>query len=162
MKKIILTILIIIPFSLNANENAKEKRVAKYVMENIQRDYVNCYSFYKVAAQSFKDAGKDKNIIDSLENSADVSLKYNFDLGEIMGLNPEVMSQMTKDKVNKFVELAKKDFSSLAKEYGMMCKSLVENPEQSREQIFGKLKEIKNLSEKKSFKIKTKTNIFKT
>jgi hypothetical protein len=28
------------------------------------------------------------------------------------------------------VELAKKDFSSLAKEYGMMCKSLVENPEQ--------------------------------
>ena len=153
MKKIILTILIIIPFSLNANENAKEKKVAKYVMENIQRDYVNCYSFYKVAAQSFKDAGKDKNIIDSLENSADVSLKYNYDLGEIMGLNPEVMSQMTKDKVNKFVELAKKDFSSLAKEYGMMCKSLVENPEQ--EQIFGKLKEIKNLSEKKSFKIKT-------
>ena len=117
MKKIILTILIIIPFSLNANENAKEKKVAKYVMENIQRDYVNCYSFYKVAAQSFKDAGKDKNIIDSLENSADVSLKYNYDLGEIMGLNPEVMSQMTKDKVNKFVKLAKKDFSSLAKEY---------------------------------------------
>ena len=101
MKKIILTILIIIPFSLNANENAKEKKVAKYVMENIQRDYVNCYSFYKVAAQSFKDAGKDKNIIDSLENSADVSLKYNYDLGEIMGLNPEVMSQMTKDKVKK-------------------------------------------------------------
>ena len=64
------------------------------------------------------------------ENSADVSLKYNYDLGEIMGLNPEVMSQMTKDKVNKFVELAKKDFSSLAKEYGMMCKGLVENPEQ--------------------------------
>ena len=46
-----------------------------------------------------------------------------------MGLNPEVMSQMTKDKVSKFIELAKKDFSSLAKEYGMMCKSLVENPE---------------------------------
>ena len=130
MKKIIFLILIIAPFSLNANENAKEKKVAKYVMENIQKDYVNCYSFYKVAAQSFKDAGKDKSIIDSLENSADVSLKYNYDLGEIMGLNPEVMSQMTKDNVNKFVELAKKDFSSLAKNYGMMCKNLVENPEQ--------------------------------
>ena len=97
MRKIILLIFIITPFSLNANENAKEKKVAKYVMENIQKDYVNCYSFYKVAAQSFKDAGKDKSIIDSLENSADVSLKYNYDLGEIMGLNPEVMSQMTKD-----------------------------------------------------------------
>ena len=130
MKKIILTILIIIPFSLNADESAKEKKVAKYVMENIQRDYVNCYSFYKVAAQSFKDAGKGKNIIDSLENSADVSLKYNYDLGEIMGLNPEVMSQMTKDKVNDFVKLANKDFSSLAKKYGLVCKNLIENPEQ--------------------------------
>ena len=130
MRKIILLILIITPFSLNANENAKEKKVAKYVMENIQKDYVNCYSFYKVAAQSFKDAGKDKSIIDSLENSADVSLKYNYDLGEIMGLNPEVMSQMTKDNVDKFIKLAKKDFSLLAKDYGMMCKNLVENPEQ--------------------------------
>ena len=130
MKKIILIILIIIPFSLNANENAKEKKVAKYVMENIQRDYVNCYSFYKVAAQSFKDAGKDKNIIDSLENSADVSLKYNYDLGEIMGLNPEVMAEMTKTQVNKFVKLANEDFSLLAKEFGKMCKGLVENPEQ--------------------------------
>ena len=48
MKKIILTILIIIPFSLNANENAKEKKVAKYVMEIIQRDYVICYIFINV------------------------------------------------------------------------------------------------------------------
>ena len=103
MRKIILLILIVAPFSLNANENAKEKKVAKYVMENIQKDYVNCYSFYKVAAQSFKNAGKDKSIIDSLENSADVSLKYNYDLGEIMGLNPEVMSQMTKDNVKNLL-----------------------------------------------------------
>ncbi len=130
MKKIILIILTIIPFSLNANENAKEKKVAKYVMENIQRDYVNCYSFYKVAAESFKKAGKDKQVIDSLEASADVALKYNYDLGEIMGLNPEVMAQMTKDKVSEFVNLANKDFTSLAKEHGMICKNLVENPEQ--------------------------------
>ena len=115
---------------LLSNEGEKERKVAKYVMENIQTDYVNCYSFYKVAAESFKKAGKEKDIIESLEKSADVSLKYNYDLGEIMGLNPEVMSQMTKDKVNTFVELAKKDFSLLAKDYGMMCKNLVENPEQ--------------------------------
>ena len=100
---------------MNANETAKEKKVAKFVMENIQRDYVNCYSFYKVAAESFKKSGKEKQIIESLEKSADVALKYNYDLGEIMGLNPEVMSQMTKDKVNKFVELAKKDFLHLPK-----------------------------------------------
>ena len=129
MKKLLLVCMTLFSFSAHANE-AKEKIVAKYVMENIQKDYVNCYSFYKVAAESFKKAGKDKNIIDSLESSADVSLKYNYDLGEIMGLDPKVMAQMTKDNVNKFVNLAKKDFSSLAKEYGLLCKGLVENPEQ--------------------------------
>ena len=130
MKKILLIIFIIIPFSLNANDQAKEGKVAKYVMENIQKEYLNCYSFYKVAAVSFKKAGKDKNIIDNLESSADVSLKYTYDLGEIMGFNSEVMSQITKDKVSNFIKLAKKDFSSLAKKYGLLCKNLVENPEQ--------------------------------
>ena len=129
MKKLLLVYISLFSFAVHANE-AKEKIVAKYVMENIQKDYVNCYSFYKVAAESFKKAGKDKNIVDSLESSADVSLKYNYDLGEIMGLDPKVMAQMTKDNVNKFVNLAKKDFSSLAKEYGLLCKGLVENPEQ--------------------------------
>ena len=118
------------PFSVLADESVKEKRIAKYVMENIQKDYVNCYSFYKVAAESFKKSGKEKKIIDSLEESADVALKYNYDLGEIMGLNPEVMAQMTKDKVTDFVKLANKDLSALAKKYGLVCKNLVENPEQ--------------------------------
>ena len=130
MKKLLILILILIPFSISADENAKEKRIAKYVMENIQKDYVDCYSFYKVAAESFKKSGKEKQIIESLEKSADVALKYNYDLGEIMGLNPEVMAQMTKDKVDSFVNLANKDFSSLAKKYGLVCKNLVENPEQ--------------------------------
>ena len=130
MKKFIIILIVIFPFSLFANENPKDKKIAKYVMENIQKDYVNCYSFYKVAAESFKKAGKEKSLVDNLEKSADVALKYNYDLGEIMGLNPEVMAQMTKDKVNEFVVLANKDFSSLAKKYGLVCKNLVEDPEQ--------------------------------
>lgn len=130
MKKIIIFIITFLPLASFADESVKEKKIAKYVMENIQKDYVNCYSFYKVAAESFKKAGKDEKVIESLEKSADVALKYNYDLGEIMGLNPEVMAQMTKDKVNSFVSLANKDFSSLAKQYGLVCKNLVENPEQ--------------------------------
>ena len=130
MNKFIIILILIFPFSLIANENPKDKKIAKYVMENIQKDYVNCYSFYKVAAESFKKAGKDKSLIDNLEKSADAALKYNYDLGEIMGLNSEVMAQMTKDKVNNFVNLANKDFSSLAKKYGLVCKNLVGNPEQ--------------------------------
>ena len=130
MKKLTIILIILFPLTLLANESVKEKKIAKYVMENIQKDYVNCYSFYKVAAESFKKAGKDKSLIDNLEKSADAALKYNYDLGEIMGLNSEVMAQMTKDKVNNFVNLANKDFSSLAKKYGLVCKNLVENPEQ--------------------------------
>jgi len=130
MKKLLVLIITSMPFSVLADESVKEKRIAKYVMENIQKDYVNCYSFYKVAAESFKKSGKEKKIIDSLEESADVALKYNYDLGEIMGLNPEVMAQMTKDKVTDFVKLANKDLSALAKKYGLVCKNLVENPEQ--------------------------------
>ena len=129
MKRILLVIFISITLPIHANENAREKKIAKYVMENIQKDYVNCYSFYKVAAESFKKAGKDKQLIDSLEESADVALKYNYELGEIMGLNPEVMAQMTKDTVNNFVNLANKDFPLLAKKYGLVCKNLVEKPE---------------------------------
>ena len=130
MKKLIILFVTLVPLSIFAEESVKEKKIAKYVMENIQKDYVNCYSFYKVAAESFKKAGKEKHVIDSLESSADIALKYNYDLGEIMGLNPEVMAQMTKDKVNDFVKIANKDFSTLAKEYGLLCKNLVENPEQ--------------------------------
>tara|TARA_Y100001936_G_C15820460_1_gene531425 strand:- start:240 stop:674 length:435 start_codon:yes stop_codon:yes gene_type:complete len=130
MKKIIIFIIALQPLTSFADESVNERKIAKYVMENMQKDYVNCYSFYKVAAESFKKAGKDKKVIESLEKSADVALKYNYDLGEIMGLNPEVMAQMTKDKVNSFVSLANKDFSSLAKQYGLVCKNLVENPEQ--------------------------------
>tara|TARA_Y100000766_G_C18454706_1_gene387696 strand:+ start:115 stop:549 length:435 start_codon:yes stop_codon:yes gene_type:complete len=130
MKKIIIFIIALLPLTSFADESVKEKKIAKYVMENIQKDYMNCYSFYKVAAESFKKAGKDEKVVESLEKSADVALKYNYDLGEIMGLNPEVMAQMTKDKVNSFVSLANKDFSSLAKQYGLVCKNLVENPEQ--------------------------------
>ena len=131
MNKILLITFIFLSQNvLFAEETVKEKKIAKYIMENIQKDYLNCYSFYKVAAVSFKKAGKEKNIIESLEKSADVSLKYNYDLGEIMGLNPEVMAEMTKDKVNNFVELANKDFSSLAQKYGLVCKNLVENPKE--------------------------------
>ena len=130
MKKFLLFILLIYPTSSLSDDRQKDAKISKFIMENIQKDYMECYSFYKVAAESFKKAGKDKSLIDNLEKSADAALKYNYDLGEIMGLNPEVMAQMTKDKVNNFVDLANKDFSSLAKKYGLVCKNLVENPEQ--------------------------------
>jgi len=130
MKKIIYIIILLYPFSLNSLEKTKEEKVAKYVIENIQKDYVSCYSFYKVSAESFKKIGKEKNIIEGLEKSADVTLKFNYDLGEVLGLKPESMAKINKEKVDKFTKKAKKNFALLAKEYGLLCRNLVENQKQ--------------------------------
>ena len=130
MKKILYILIIFYPWSVSAIEKTKEEKVAKYIIENIQKDYVACYSFYKVGAASFKKAGKEKNIIQSLEKSADVTLKFNHDLGEVLGLKPAAMAKTTKQEVEKFTKIAKEDFTSLVKKYGLMCKNLVENQKQ--------------------------------
>ena len=130
MKKILLILLLFLPLHLFAVEKTKEEKVAKYILENIQKDYVACYSFYKIAAESFKKAGKEKKIIEGLEKSADVTLKFNHDLGEVLGMPPQIMTKKTKRKIDEFTAIAKKDFSSLANQYGLMCKKLVENQKQ--------------------------------
>ena len=129
MGKFLLIIFLFLPLQLFAVEKTKEEKVAKYVLENIQKDYVACYSFYKIAAESFKKAGKEK-IIEGLEKSADVTLKFNHDLGEVLGMPPKIMTKKTKKKIDEFTVIAKKDFSSLANQYGLMCKKLVENQKQ--------------------------------
>ena len=130
MKKLLFVIFLLIPFYGISAEKTKEEKVAKYVLENIQKDYVVCYSFYKITAESFKKAGKDKQTIDGLEKGADVTLKFNHDLGEVLGMTPKIMSKKNKDQIDKFTEIAKKDFASLANQYGLMCKKLVENQKQ--------------------------------
>ena len=130
MKKFLFIIFLFLPLHLFAVEKTKEEKVAKYVLENIQKDYVACYSFYKIAAESFKKAGKKKQIIDGLEKSADVTLKFNHDLGEVLGMPPQIMIKKTKEKIDEFTAIAKKDFSSLANQYGLICKKLVENQKQ--------------------------------
>ena len=130
MKKILLLLSFFLPLNLFAVEKTKEEKVAKYVLENIQKDYVACYSFYKIAAESFKKAGKEKKIIEGLEKSADVTLKFNHDLGEVLGMPPKIMTKKTKKKIDELAVIAKKNFSSLANQYGLMCKKLVENQKQ--------------------------------
>ena len=53
-KKLLCLILILYPVSLYSLEKTKEEKVAKFVLENIQQDYTSCYSFYKIAGESFK------------------------------------------------------------------------------------------------------------
>jgi|TARA_B110000211_G_C14009559_1_gene522444 uncharacterized protein YbbC (DUF1343 family) len=129
MKKLIY-IIIFFPLILSAVEKTKEEKVAKYVLENIQKDYTSCYSFYKIAVESFKKANAEKSIIDGLDKSADVTLKFAHDLGEVLNYKPKIMAENNKKKINKLSIIAKKDFNQLAKKYGMLCKKLVENQKQ--------------------------------
>ena len=130
MKKLIYIIILFYPIALLSVEKTKEEKVAKYIIENIQKDYVACYSFYKVSAETFKKAGKEKYIVEGLEKSADVTLKFNYDLGEVLGLRPKAMALTNKKEVEKFTKIAKNNFSSLTKKYGLVCKKLVENQKQ--------------------------------
>jgi hypothetical protein len=69
-------------------------------------------------------------MIKGLEKSADITLKFNYDLGEVLNLTPKYMTKKTKEEVEKFTKIAQNDFQSLAKKYGLMCKKLVENQKQ--------------------------------
>jgi hypothetical protein len=130
--KILIYIIVSIFFinSLFALEKTKEEKVAKFVIENIQKDYTSCYSFYKIASESFKNANAEKSIINGLEKSADVTLKFAHDLGEVLNYKPKIMSENNKKEIKKLSIIAKKDFNQLAEKYGIMCKKLVENQKQ--------------------------------
>ena len=131
MKKI-LYIIASITFLTTASalEKTKEEKVAKYVLENIQKDYTSCYAFYKIAYESFKKANAETTIIEGLDKSADITLKFAHDLGEVLALKPEAMAKNNKKEVIRLSEIGKKDFNQLAKVYGVVCKDLVENQKQ--------------------------------
>ena len=131
MKKI-LYIIASITFLTNVSalEKTKEEKVAKYVLENMQKDYTSCYAFYKIANESFKKANAEKSVIEGLDKSADVTLKFAHDLGEVLNYKPKIMAENNKKEIKKLNTIAKKDFNKLAKKYGMLCKNLVENQKQ--------------------------------
>ena len=116
--------------SVNAIEKTKEEKVAKYVLENMQKDYTSCYAFYKIANESFKKANAEKSVIEGLNKSADVTLKFAHDLGEVLNYKLKIMTENNKKEIKKLSTIAKKDFNNFAKKYGMVCKSLVENQKQ--------------------------------
>ena len=55
MKKIIYLLIPFFYFATgNSLEKTKEEKVAKFVLENMQKDYTSCYGFYKITGESFK------------------------------------------------------------------------------------------------------------
>ena len=131
MKKNLYIILIFFLMSSAIGlEKTKQEKVAEFVLENIQKDYKSCYAFYKIAAESFKKSKADKAIVNGLNESADLTLKFTHDLGEVLNFKPKIMTEDNQKEIKKLSKLAKKDFNKLAKIYGKMCKNLVENQKQ--------------------------------
>ena len=127
---IYILILISLITSATALEKTKEEKVAKYVLENIQKDYTTCYGFYRIASESFKKANAEESIIKGLDESADITLKFSHDLGEVLDYKSRFMADNNKKEIKRLTAIAMKDFNQLTKKYGMMCKKLVENQKQ--------------------------------
>jgi hypothetical protein len=140
MKKIIFLLVFILNVDFSyAVEKIKEEKVARYIIENIQKDYTSCYAFYKVAAESFKKnkiidtLAQDKKIIEGLEKSADTTLKYSYDLGEVLGINPKTMTNNNEKELRKISKILSKNDKSLREKMkikGLFCKKLVEDQQQ--------------------------------
>ena len=129
-KNIYIIISIFLITSATALEKTKEEKVAKFVLENIQKDYTSCYSFYRIAGESFKKANAKTSVIKGLEGSADIALKFSHDLGEVLNYKLNFMTNNNKKEIKRLTAIAKKDFNQLTKKYGILCKNLVENQKQ--------------------------------
>ena len=86
MKKILKIIILSLLLANVAHSKTKEEKRAKYVLLNMQQDYIACYSFYKIGSEYVKKSNGDKSTIDGIEKSSDLSLKLAHDTGELMGM----------------------------------------------------------------------------
>jgi hypothetical protein len=120
-------------------EKTKEEKVAKFVLENMQKDYTSCYAFYLITAESYKQdkiidtLARDKQVIEGLEKSADTALKLSHDLGEVLELKPETMIENNKKELKKISMILKKGDKVLREQVNaraLFCKRLIENQKQ--------------------------------
>jgi len=127
---------ILIPSLLISNvvfaETKEEKRV-KYILSNMQKDYIICYSFYKIGTEYIRKSNGDTNIIEWVEKSSDTSLKLAHETGEMMSMTNEKMSSKIKSEMKNQLNLIDNNFSNtsiLLEKYVQECKNLIEDKEQ--------------------------------
>jgi hypothetical protein len=130
MKKILKIIILSLLLANVAHSETKEEKRAKYVLLNMQQDYIACYSFYKIGSEYVKKSNGDKSTIDGIEKSSDLSLKLAHDTGELMGMTIEEMSLKLESEMNKQLNLIDNNFSNasiLLEKCAQNCKNLIEN-----------------------------------
>ena len=133
MKKFFLYILTIL-FSYNhCFAETKEELRASYVLNNMQHDYNTCYIFYKITVEGLRKSDTKDVLIKGLEQSADTSLKFAFETGELMNMKFEAMSARVKLEMKSQSNEIKNNpsnISILLKKHGKTCKKLIENKKQ--------------------------------
>jgi hypothetical protein len=125
-------IFIVLTCSASLAETIEEKR-AKYVLSNMQHDYITCYVFYKIGAEYIRKAEGNKTIIEGVEKSSDISLKFAHETGELMGMETGQMSSKVKLEMEVQLDLIDNNFNKapfLLEKYAKQCKNLIENKKQ--------------------------------
>ena len=142
MKKIFISLVLIIlsfqaSFAENengyiSNESVVEKR-ANYVLTNMQQDYTTCYIFYKIGADAIRKSEGETDVVQGMEQTAETSLKFAFDTGELLGMKVEAMSARVKLEMElqgNEIEKNYANISILLEKYGKVCKNLIKNKTQ--------------------------------
>jgi len=132
-KKITLTLIFIFLTCGASLAEATEEKRAKYVLSNMQQDYITCYAFYKIGAEYIRKTKGNEKIIEGVEKSSDISLKLAHETGEFMGMETDQMSSKVKLEMEVQLDLIDNDFnkaSILLEKYSQQCKNLIENKKQ--------------------------------
>tara|TARA_B110001454_G_C12520269_1_gene350741 strand:+ start:169 stop:474 length:306 start_codon:yes stop_codon:yes gene_type:complete len=79
----------------------KEELMVKYILTAMQQDYITCYSFYKIGTGAVKQSGEKKEAFEGIEKSADISLKFAYEMGELMYMQAETMREKVKVEIKK-------------------------------------------------------------
>ena len=133
LKKFLFILFLSFLFCNKVFAETKEELRAKYVLSNMQQDYITCYSFYKIGAEYIKKSNGELNIIEGVEKSSDTSLKFAHETGELMGMTSEEMSSKVKNEMKKQLDQIDNDFNNasiLLDKYALQCKNLIENKKQ--------------------------------
>ena len=133
MKKILKIFTLTLLLASSAFAETKEVKRAKYVLLNMQQDYITCYFFYKIGAEYISKSNGQTSIIEGVEKSSDDSLRLAYETGEMMDMTIDEMSIKVKSEMKNQLDLVGNNFknaAALLEKYAQTCKNLIENKKQ--------------------------------
>ena len=133
MKKILKILVLCLLVSNTAFSQTEKEKRARYILMNMHKDYITCYSFYKIGAEFIRKSNGNSNIIISIEKSSDISLKLIHETGELMGMTNDDMKKEVKYEMKSQLDEIDNNFNNtpkLLKKHAQKCKNLIENKNQ--------------------------------